>query len=220
MFTGSSLKNICTYQKLVSTNGMIYLHRPLFYDDIPSTCECTIEASKRNATLTVSAIDVRLQPKHVYDTNLTGHCPENSTINLTFREGNVSSSSYECSNETIFAEYTTLYSSRGNVLNLSYTEGEVEPQKVWILITGLILFIFSLLSNRLVEFIFIYNYTVYSYFWNLLYTVASGLHFISFWKKKSFFPISSCFYCFFVSCLIKYIGVFYNNSNLFSIYSK
>nr|XP_022293920.1 uncharacterized protein LOC111104325 isoform X2 [Crassostrea virginica] len=130
----SSLTNICTYQKLVSTNGSIYLHRPMFYDGIPSTCECTIEASKRNATLTVSAIDVRLQPKHVYDTNLTGHCPENSTINLTFREGNVSSSSYECSNETIFAEYTTLYSSRGNVLNLSYTEGELEPQKVWILV--------------------------------------------------------------------------------------
>ena len=200
MLTDSSLTNICTYQKLVSTNGSIYLHRPLFYDDIPSTCECTIEASKRNATLTVSAIDVRLQPKHVYDTNLTGHCPENSTINLTFREGNVSSSSYECSNETIFAEYTSLYSSRGNVLNLSYTEGEVEPQKVWILITGLILFIFSLLSNRLVEFIFIYNYsillhTVYSNFWNILSTVASVILF-RFEKKYPYFQFLHAFIAF------------------------
>ena len=154
MLTDSSLTNICTYQKLVSTNGSIYLHRPLFYDDIPSTCECAIEASERNATITVSAIDVRLQPKHAYDTNLTGHCPENSTINLTFREGNVSSSSYECSNETIFAEYTSLYSSRGNVLNLSYTEGEVEPQKVWILIKGFIFFIFSFFVQQTILLIF------------------------------------------------------------------
>ena len=170
MLTESSLTNICTYQKLVSTNGSIYLHRPMFYDGIPSTCECTIEASKRNATLTVSAIDVRLQPKHAYDTNLTGHCPENSTINLTFREGNVSSSSYECSNETIFAEYTTLYSSRGNVLNLSYTEGELEPQKVWILIKGFILFIFSFSVQQTIRIdIFFQILSIFNFLKHIIY---------------------------------------------------
>ena len=164
------MTNICTYQKLVSTNGSIYLHRPMFYDGIPSTCECTIEASKRNATLAVSAIDVRLQPKHVYDTNLTGHCPENSTINLTFREGNVSSSSYECSNETIFAEYTTLYSSKGNVLNLSYTEGEVEPQKVWILVKGFILFIFSFFVQQTIRIdFFLQLYSIFNFLKHIIY---------------------------------------------------
>lgn len=135
LFTETRIKNFCSYQKLVSDNGTVYLYRKPYYP-IQESCECRF-ASASNSTIKVLAIDVRLQPVlNISNGNYTGECPSYSTNRLTFNDGN-NSSFFECENSTIYSEYETIYSSSGNVLNFSYTEGGPEAQQIWILVQGM-----------------------------------------------------------------------------------
>lgn len=135
-FTESEIKNFCSYQKLNSMNGSVYLSRKQ-YDEISDTCECSIKSSE-NSIINVNAVDVRLQPKHPIDQNHTGEC-SNSTYKLTFSNGS-DTVSHECENSTIFGEFTPLYSSSGNWVNISYSEGlSDEPQSVWLQVTGAVI---------------------------------------------------------------------------------
>lgn len=135
-FTESEIKNFCSYQKLNSMNGSVYLSRKQ-YDEISDTCECSIKSSE-NSIINVNAVDVRLQPRPPIDQNHTGEC-SNSTYKLTFSNGS-DTVSHECENSTIFGEFTPLYSSSGNWVNISYSEGlSDEPQSVWLQVTGAVI---------------------------------------------------------------------------------
>lgn len=135
LFTETRIKNFCSYQKLVSDNGTVYLYRKPYYP-IQESCECRF-GSASNSTIKVLAIDVRLQPVlNISNGNYTGECPSYSTNRLTFNDGN-NSSFFECENSTIYSEYETIYSSSGNVLNFSYTEDGPEAQQIWILVRGM-----------------------------------------------------------------------------------
>lgn len=106
------------------------------YYSIQESCECRFE-SENASTIQVFAIDVRLQPVlNIPDSNHTGECFNYSTNRLTFNDGN-NSSFFECENRTIYSEYEPIYSSSGNVLNVSYTEDGPEAQQIWILVQGM-----------------------------------------------------------------------------------
>nr|XP_034316096.1 uncharacterized protein LOC105337673 isoform X5 [Crassostrea gigas] len=126
------IKNFCSYQRFVSVNGTVYLYREPYYS-IQESCECRFESAS-DSTIQVLAIDVRLQPvRNISVGNFTGECPSYSTNRLTFNDGN-NSSFFECKNSTIYSEYELIYSSSGNVLNVSYTEDGLEAQQIWILV--------------------------------------------------------------------------------------
>lgn len=129
---GNRLKNFCSYQKLVSENGTVYLYREPYYT-IKESCECRFESAS-DSTIKVFAIDVRLQPVfNISNSTYTGECPSYSNNSLTFNEGH-NSKTFQCENSTIYAEYETMYSSNENVLNVTYTEDGPEAQQIWILV--------------------------------------------------------------------------------------
>lgn len=129
------IKNFCSYQRFVSVNGTVYLYRKPYYS-IQESCECRFE-SENASTIQVFAIDVRLQPVlNIPDSNYTqsGECFNSSTNCLTFNDTNNNSKVLVCENRTIYSEYEPIYSSSGNVLNVSYTEDGPESEQIWILV--------------------------------------------------------------------------------------
>lgn len=129
------IKNFCSFQRFLSVNGTVYLYREPYYL-IQESCECTFESAS-DSTIQVLAIDVRLQPVlNIPDSNYTqsGECFNSSTNRLTFNDTNNNSKVLVCENRTIYSEYEPIYSSSGNVLNVSYTEDGPESQQIWILV--------------------------------------------------------------------------------------